>query len=285
MSADHHIVQDILSRGPFSIQPAPPLPAGKKISHDPPLITLPEIPDDSIEVGPGDIITFPREDLEDAAAGPQTMPPPNSLDAWAWYAPFHFYRADAWGIYIRESGLFELASRLVRRAQGTVSTKKLEHVAYYLLLDHELFHHTVEVACTRLQYPLLAAGGAPLYPSYFNCGYASVHEEMLANANAVRRIGGAGLSCPLRSAAIAELVSHPRPYCDFQAYLADRKYVSGKRVLLARMLDAAGLRHLPLYHNARELPLRQSAYFPSLTWENSLCPVRIVPDLGKMRLN
>lgn len=109
-----------------------------------------------------------------------------SLDALAFYLPFHFFTN--WGIYIRESGLLGLAAdlRYIVRQGGSITVPPAYALDYAcrILWAHELFHHKVEVACSRLQHshpPSLW-----LYPRYFLDVSAGLNEEALANAFALR---------------------------------------------------------------------------------------------------
>lgn len=108
-----------------------------------------------------------------------------SLDALAFYLPFHFYRK--WGIYIREGGLLALAGDLayVARRNGctTVTPSQVLDYAYRILWSHEFFHFQTEVACARLQHPHPPSDW--LYSRYFTDQAAGFNEEALANAYAL----------------------------------------------------------------------------------------------------
>jgi len=117
--------------------------------------------------------------------GDMSSPPPppdvNKFgpDALAFYVPFHFYTD--WGIYIRESGVKYLAFVLKGSALIRGDEPYLDH-AESLLYHHEMWHAATEVACTRAE--LFARRS--LYGEYFFNEDASVHEEALANAHAIR---------------------------------------------------------------------------------------------------
>jgi hypothetical protein len=102
-------------------------------------------------------------------------------DALAYYVPFHF-RRDSWGIYLRTSGISDLASALKGTSLKPGDEAYL-NLAESVLFQHELIHATAEIACTRAE--LLAR--EPVYLPYFSSGSATQHEEALANASAVRR--------------------------------------------------------------------------------------------------
>lgn len=111
----------------------------------------------------------------------------DSIDALAFYLPFHFYRR--WGIYVLESGLLSLAAdidHIARHAGATrVTPSQALEFAYRILWSHEFFHHMTEVACARLQHWQPPAQW--LYPTYFQQPEAGLDEEALANAYALKQ--------------------------------------------------------------------------------------------------
>jgi hypothetical protein len=115
---------------------------------------------------------------------PPPLPPADvdqlGADALAFYVPFHFYSKD-WGIYIRDTGVKYLAfvlkgSALIPGDEEYLSTAEL------ILRHHEMWHAATEVACTRAE--LVARRS--LYREYFAHVEASIHEEAVANAHAIR---------------------------------------------------------------------------------------------------
>ena len=112
-------------------------------------------------------------------------PPPPDVDrvgpdALAFYVPFHFYTD--WGIYIRDSGVKYLA--FVLKGSPLIPGDEEYLVgAEWILNLHEMWHAATEIACTRAE--LFARRS--LYREYFFNEDASVHEEALANAHAIRK--------------------------------------------------------------------------------------------------
>lgn len=121
--------------------------------------------------------------IEDPPAVGEPLPDLDRIDpdALAFYIPFHF-RREGWGIYLRASGVRDLASRLKGSPLKPGDEAYLD-LADSVLYQHELIHATAEIACTRAE--LLAR--TAVYHPYFSSWPATQHEEALANASAVRR--------------------------------------------------------------------------------------------------
>jgi hypothetical protein len=100
-------------------------------------------------------------------------------DALAFWMPFHFYR-ERWGIFTRTSGIIQLACVLKGSALLPGDERYLD-MAEVLLLEHELGHAIIEIACARAE--LIAR--VPIYEPYFADNEASPHEEALCNAQAI----------------------------------------------------------------------------------------------------
>ena len=101
-------------------------------------------------------------------------------DALAYYVPFHF-NVEPWGIFLRQSGVTYLAC-LLKGGHLEIGDEPLLHASRQVLLNHEMWHAAVEIACTRME--LLSR--RPLYAEYFHAERAAVHEEALANALALK---------------------------------------------------------------------------------------------------
>jgi hypothetical protein len=84
------------------------------------------------------------------------------VDALAFYLPFHFYR-QRWGIYLRMSGMVYLAQVLNHGRPVGASDDDLLNLSKKILLEHEGFHFTAEVACSRVE----VANRTPAYTKYF----------------------------------------------------------------------------------------------------------------------
>src|SRR5262249_46352614 len=79
---------------------------------------------------------------------PQQPPPAIDAlgpDALAFYAPFHFYR-EGWGIFIRMSGVLNLATKLKGGVLRPGDEQILE-LAEDILSVHEWHHAASEIAC------------------------------------------------------------------------------------------------------------------------------------------
>ncbi len=107
------------------------------------------------------------------------------IDALAYYAPFHFYQRNHWGIYVRDYGVAYLASQFLGRGLLTPSDNWILRCAYWLLYEHEYFHLQTEIAATRYE---ALTRDFETYKRLFHDGHASWLEEAMANACAYRRL-------------------------------------------------------------------------------------------------
>ena len=78
------------------------------------------------------------------------------IEILAYYIPFHFHRSDRpWGIYLRTVGIDHVRQRLMEIAgRDGHNFQNLEiptNIAIDILLLHELRHHAIEVAFTRVE--------------------------------------------------------------------------------------------------------------------------------------
>ena len=168
-----------------------------------------------------------EQQISPVAAG---LPPP--IEAIAYYLPFHFYKSE-WGIYLRASGIVSVASMLAS-ALGTGVTQDLLDVAYRILLQHERFHFSSEVACARVG---LLFQTIP-YPDYFNDGGATALEEALCNAHAFRT---ALRKQPptVRQKVKKWMQSQGNGYRDFDRCLTPSRFLKWVRIAIDRMLSQA----------------------------------------------
>ena len=109
----------------------------------------------------------------------------SGIDALAYYAPFHFFRRNRWGIYIRDYGVAYLASRFLGRKTLNCSDNWALRCAYWLLFEHEYFHFQTEVAATHYE---VLTDDLNAYKHLFHDGHASWLEESMANARAHRHL-------------------------------------------------------------------------------------------------
>lgn len=151
-------------------------------------------------------------------------------EALAFYLPFHFYRT-AWGVYIRAAGVWALARRfaLPRRRPDLDA---LAH-AYNLLLEHERLHFLAEYAAARIE----VVTAQPCYTPYFGRADAGLHEEALANAQAVQALRRNAPSKFLE-APEAWMATQGPGYSDFNEWMPPR-FTEGQRRAAALMTVTA----------------------------------------------
>jgi hypothetical protein len=139
-------------------------------------------------------------------------------DVFAYYLPFHFYRT-RWGIYIRASGIDQLARTLTKHTPTSESVG----FAFHLLLDHERMHFLTELAASKAE----VAFGRSSYVLYFPDAEMAQHEEALANAYAfssARR----DTPKPLINATRTWMSAQGPGYCDFHNWTG-HNLAAGKR--------------------------------------------------------
>ncbi|RIH84287.1 hypothetical protein Mrose_02718 [Calidithermus roseus] len=156
--------------------------------------------------------------------------PPAPIDELAYYLPFHFY-ATGWGIYLRASGILQVASMLVSASRGGLSfSEDVTNLAAAILLQHERFHFFTEVACARAELLLYST----LYQNYFHDQGATAIEEALANAHAFRTSlrGQAGAVC---NQVKQWMLSQGPGYRDFTRCLSPATFTKWRRMAIQRM--------------------------------------------------
>ena len=209
MHRDRRLIETVIDDGPFAPDEPPESSPEELPRVDDRPVEVPEdwemrpprpdwVPDldeypaslDAVRIWPDDNIDIDALAESDAVPSAGTPAyPPNGIDAWAYYKPFHFYRHRDWGIFLLESGIAELSRRILQGAQPVGADRFLiPTLAKNALYLHEFFHHITEVACSRLQHVGKLAGAQPAYPSYFGDRYGSFFEEILANAHAIREL-------------------------------------------------------------------------------------------------
>lgn len=126
--------------------------------------------------------------LENHAGAPK-MDPPTSIEARAFYFPFH-YHLGCWGIYILFDGMLQLAEDIYNFGKATISPIDAIAASRLFLFSHEYFHFQVECFATRLELahrkPFCICGFQDMYINTF--GRDSCLEESLANAYALQEI-------------------------------------------------------------------------------------------------
>jgi hypothetical protein len=146
------------------------------------------------------------------------VPPPDVLDALAWYTPIHYFGLGA-AIYIRESAVFEVAATIVNRLDPAERDDDANltgalRAAMSVLYLHEAFHHKVESLAIRYEIVERARRYLPYSRSVviplLQQQSADVLEEALACAEMYRRfkhedLYGLGVPTPVRKATLVML--------------------------------------------------------------------------------
>jgi hypothetical protein len=77
------------------------------------------------------------------------------IEILAYYVPFHFESPRPWGIYLRRDGIAHVRQRIMQIAEldghNFQNPEIPTNVAIDILLLHELRHHAIEVAFTRVE--------------------------------------------------------------------------------------------------------------------------------------
>lgn len=163
----------------------------------------------------------------------QWKQPPGSIDALAYYLPFHYYR-HSWGIYLKASGLLSVAAMLLGASPSLPGSTLLE-LARHILLEHERFHFLTEVACSRAEVP----AARRLYHAYFLNRHAATLEESLANARS-HRVALQKQPALIRDAVERWMLSMGPGYRDFKRYVSPPTFSKGTRVATQLMMAPAG---------------------------------------------
>ena len=109
----------------------------------------------------------------------------------AYYVPFHFESPRHWGIYLRREGIAHVRQRIMQIAEldghNFQNPEIPTNVAIDILLLHELRHHAIEVAFTRVE---LQQGTRREYQHYIrekrNHNDLHNHTEAICNANVAK---------------------------------------------------------------------------------------------------
>ena len=111
------------------------------------------------------------------------------IEILAYYIPFHFHSPERpWGIYLRAEGIAHVRQRIMQMAElDGHNFQNLEiptNIAIDILLLHELRHHAIEVAFTRVE---LQVNTRNEYQQYItrkrNNNNISSDTEAICNAN------------------------------------------------------------------------------------------------------
>jgi hypothetical protein len=246
----------------------------KRVSFD----VIPLEPDDEITIEE-DGATSEGIALPDSGNPKQINEQVPSFDALAHYLPFHFYK-NRWGIYLSESGILEVTRTVVGGDRISWRDRWCVGFAAKALFLHEFFHHAVEVACSRLEFPLLS----PHYNSYFTNPAAADGEESIANAYLARNIRRYYSEIPPRPLRKAYwnlrsfMDRQPGPYAEYRDFVRDEDYSIGRDKLITEMYS-------PVLNNSRPgYILGAGMYFANVTPVASEYPLYLVLDHGESHL-
>lgn len=137
-----------------------------------------------------------RDDLLSRAKSGVHIPPPDVLDALAWYLPIHNFGYN-WGIYIRESAVLMLAGAVPSQVEPARlgdpdAIYGAVRVGLAILYLHEVFHHRAESFAIGLEIVEHAPRHQPysetVYRRLSAAGSDDLLEEALACAEMMRRL-------------------------------------------------------------------------------------------------
>lgn len=149
---DEHDLLDLGNDGPWPGEPEPETTWGTDWT----LINAPVDDELADAIAPTTAAQWAQvgERLRERYRG-RRVPPPDIIDALAWYLPFHYY-GTASGIYIHESAILEFTGSILsyvpehqRELPSVVAGAARS--ALWALFSHEAFHHKVESFATRLE--------------------------------------------------------------------------------------------------------------------------------------
>ena len=195
-----------------------------------------------------------------STTGPR-VPPPDVLDALAWYLPIHYYGPDS-AIYIRETAVLDMARTIYRRLPGSPPldrrmAKGLVRAGLATLYLHEAFHHKVESFAIRLEVIEHARRYVPYHNAVFGplraSGSDGLLEEALACAEMKRRLGEGVYRRSIDSELLGEtklmldewIPTLPPGYRRGADFFNDASYQRQRNLLSSQI------------HEAREQPMRR----------------------------
>ena len=101
--------------------------------------------------GKNEILKPTQEDLDTFGGHPGGLDSDSSIDALAFYLPFHLY-PEKWGIYVTLDGVKTVHNALSGFfATESMNTRTQFELSSQLLVQHEMFHHKTEMFVTRLE--------------------------------------------------------------------------------------------------------------------------------------
>ena len=231
--------------------------------RDPPPWFEPAEPHGDEDFDPDDVpIVSEPIDLPEPSVGEDREVGRTGIEALAYYAPFHFYGQQHWGIYIRDKGLAQLAYKFKAFQSATTtghihltpSDSWIFRCAYYFLLEHEYFHFQTELAASRFEYMTSVHSS---YSDFFHDGYAAWLEEGMANANAYVNLPKHE-DYQLSATRLDDFKQfsfwwmqncQPSGYRDFWLWARSKHYFGkGMRAVTSRLIDLASV-HSPSIFN------------------------------------
>ena len=95
------------------------------------------------------------DEIQQRASSGFLVPPPDVLDALAWYTPIHYFGLGS-AIYIRETAVFDVAAAIVNRLpeperEVHANLAGASRAAMSVLYLHEAYHHKIESLAIRLE--------------------------------------------------------------------------------------------------------------------------------------
>ncbi|OBJ37417.1 hypothetical protein A5630_04570 [Mycolicibacterium mucogenicum] len=194
--------------------------------------------------------------LRNRAGGGFIIPPPDVLDALAWYTPIHYFGLGS-AIYIRESAVMDVTEAIFNRLspfdrENPDNATAASRAAMSVLYLHEAYHHKIEslairyemIERTRRYLPYSERVVGPLIRQ----GSDSVLEETLACAEMYRRfktekLYSYGITRLVRKATLEMLVDWfptlPPSYKVAGDYLSDRVFDASQRELMSQVHAAS----------------------------------------------
>lgn len=196
------------------------------------------------------------DEIQQRASSGFLVPPPDVLDALAWYTPIHYFGLGS-AIYIRETAVFDVAAAIVNRLpeperEVRENLAGASRAAMSVLYLHEAYHHKIESLAIRFEMVERTRRYLPyskeVYIPLIQQGSDDVLEEALACAEMYRRFKAEdpfrrGVPKVVRAATLAMLPEWfetlPPSYRKAANYFSDRKFDRSQRVLMSQLHEAS----------------------------------------------
>lgn len=196
------------------------------------------------------------DEIQQRASSGFLVPPPDVLDALAWYTPIHYFGLGS-AIYIRETAVFDVAAAIVNRLpeperEVHENLDGASRAAMSVLYLHEAYHHKIESLAIRFEMVERARRYLPyskeVYIPLIQQGSDDVLEEALACAEMYRRFKAEnpfrrGVPKLVREATLAMLPEWfedlPPSYRKAARYFSDRKFDRAQRELMSQLHEAS----------------------------------------------